>query len=62
MLLRAVAWSLGVHAAALGGAAWLLATPPSLASTVALVTSDAAAVVVEARDERSAPTAVEFRA
>ena len=47
MLARAVAWSLGVHAAALGGLAWLLATPPALRAQSSSVTSDALAMADE---------------
>jgi TonB family protein len=68
MLGRAVAWSLGVHALALVGVAWLLATPaPWRAAASLVVTSEA-----RARDAREAtaageapvdpPTAIELRA
>ncbi|HEX9102528.1 MAG TPA: hypothetical protein VF997_10005, partial [Polyangia bacterium] len=63
MLGRAVAWSLGVHAAALGGLAWLLATPVALAVAVAppsSVTDDAVAIAA-APDARDPPTAIELR-
>jgi len=68
VLARAVAWSLGVHAAALGGLAWLLATPPALRAVAAWlpsVTSDAR-VEADARDTRDETRAevasVELRA
>ena len=71
MLGRAVAWSLGVHAVALGGLAWLLATPPALravaawSAAAATVTSDARADADadarDVRDERTLAT-VELRA
>jgi TonB family protein len=62
MLLRAVAWSLGVHAAALAALAWLLAMAPSLGAAVApTVTADAAAVAEPSAKRVDAPTAVEFR-
>jgi TonB family protein len=64
MLLRAVAWSLGVHAAALCGIAAILATPATLPGpievTAATVTADAfASAATSSRDE---PTAIEVRA
>jgi len=62
---RAVAWSLGVHAAALGGLALLLATPVAPFAAVAAspsVTGDARARTAEPRDARDAPTAIELRA
>jgi TonB family protein len=66
MLLRAVAWSLGVHAAALGGLALLLALPPSLRATAwraSLVTDDAVAIVDAAfAREHPTATAIELRA
>ena len=68
VLARAVAWSLGVHAAALGGLAWLLAIPPALRAvptSAPSVTRDALADV-EARDTRDVARAevatVELRA